>query len=67
MLCRAPHSERLSVIRQWALFSFLALGRRLPKPYGPEIILVMFRMVALGAALTTVTEWRSPDFTHSAD
>jgi hypothetical protein len=28
------------------------------------MILVTFRTVALGAALTTVTEWRSQDFTH---
>ena len=33
-------------------------------PYGPEIILVTFRTIALGAALTTITEWRSQDFTH---
>ena len=30
------------------------------------MILVTFRTVALGAALTTVTEWRSQDFTISA-
>jgi hypothetical protein len=28
------------------------------------MILVTFRTIALGAALTTVTEWRSQDFTH---
>lgn len=28
------------------------------------MILVTFRTVALGAALTTVAEWRSQDFTH---
>jgi hypothetical protein len=33
-------------------------------PHGPEMILVTFRTVALVAALTTVTEWRSQDFTY---
>jgi hypothetical protein len=28
------------------------------------MILVSFRSLALGAALTTVAEWRSQDFTH---
>jgi hypothetical protein len=63
-LWRAPHSERLIVARQWALFALLALGAACLNPYGPEMILVTFRTVALGAALTTVTEWRSQDFTH---
>jgi hypothetical protein len=42
----------------------LAFGAACLNPYGPEIILVTFRTVALGSALTTVTEWRSQDFTH---
>jgi len=63
-LWRAPHSARLSVARQWALFAVLALGAACLNPYGPEAILVTFRTVALGAALTVVTEWRSQDFTH---
>jgi hypothetical protein len=63
-LWRAPHSERLSVARQWALFTVLAVGAACLNPYGPEMILVTFRTVALGAALTTVTEWRSQDFNH---
>jgi hypothetical protein len=40
------------------------LGCGLPKSIRPEMILVTFRTVALGAALTTVAEWRSQDFTH---
>jgi hypothetical protein len=61
---RAPNRERLGVARQWALFALLALGAACLNPYGPEMILVTFRTVALGAALTTVAEWRSQDFTH---
>jgi hypothetical protein len=63
-LWQSPKSKRLNVIRQWALFAVLALGAACLNPYGPEMILVTFRTVALGAALTTVTEWRSQDFSH---
>jgi hypothetical protein len=63
-LWRAPQSQRPSVLRQWALFGILALAAACLNPYGPEMILVTFRTVALGAALTTVTEWRSQDFSH---
>ncbi len=63
-LWRAARSERSVVFRQWFLFALLALGAACLNPYGPEIILVTFRTVALGAALTTVAEWRSQDFTH---
>jgi hypothetical protein len=52
------------VFRQWFLFALPALGAACLNPYGPEMILVTFRTVALGAALTTVAEWRSQDFTH---
>jgi hypothetical protein len=61
---RAAHSERLNVLRPWTLFALLAVVAACLNPYGPEIILVTFRTVALGAALTTVTEWRPQDFTH---
>jgi hypothetical protein len=46
------------------LFALLALGAACLNPYGPEAILVTFRTIALGGALTTITEWRSQDFTH---
>src|SRR5215470_1748320 len=63
-LWRAPRAERAGVARQWIFFAALALGAACLNPYGPEVILVTFRTVALGAALTTVTEWRPQDFTH---
>ena len=63
-LWRATRSERPVVFRQWFFFALLALGAACLNPYGPEMILVTFRTVALGAALTTVAEWRSQDFTH---
>ena len=63
-LWRASPAERFGVARQWTMFALLAFGAACLNPYGPEIILVTFRTIALGAALTTVTEWRSQDFTH---
>ncbi|HKA78156.1 MAG TPA: hypothetical protein VKD19_13730 [Pseudolabrys sp.] len=63
-LWRTPRSERWNVVRQWALFAVLAFAAACLNPYGPEMILVTFRTIALGAALTTVTEWRSQDFSH---
>ncbi|HXZ45172.1 MAG TPA: hypothetical protein VEH02_00390 [Pseudolabrys sp.] len=63
-LWRAPRAKRLNVIRQWGLFGVLAFIAACLNPYGPEMILVTFRTIALGAALTTVTEWRSQDFSH---
>jgi hypothetical protein len=63
-LWSAPQSERWNVVWQWGLFGVLAFGAACLNPYGPEMILVTFRTVALGAALTTITEWRSQDFSH---
>jgi hypothetical protein len=42
----------------------LALAAACLNPYGPEMILVTFRTVALGSALSTITEWRPQDFSH---
>jgi hypothetical protein len=42
----------------------LALAAACLNPYGPEMILVTFRTIALGDALTIITEWRPQDFSH---
>jgi hypothetical protein len=63
-LWRSTHAGRLNAVRQWTLFAVLAVGAACINPYGPEMILVTFRTVALGEALTTITEWRTQDFTH---
>ncbi len=44
----------------------LALAAACINPYGPEMILVTARTVALGQALLTVNEWRPQDFSHLA-
>jgi fluoride ion exporter CrcB/FEX len=61
-LWNAQPSERLSVARQWMLFGVLALAAACLNPYGPEMIMVTFRTIALGEALTIVGEWKPQDF-----
>jgi hypothetical protein len=63
-LFRAKPAERTNVIRQWGSFGVLALASACLNPYGPEMILVTFRTIALGSALSTITEWRPQDFSH---
>jgi hypothetical protein len=63
-LWNAPHAERLRVARQWTLFGVLAVAAACLNPYGTEMILVTFRTIALGQALSTITEWRAQDFAH---
>ena len=63
-LWNAPPSERLRVARQWMLFGVLALAAACLNPYGPAMILVTFQTVALGDALSIITEWRPQDFSH---
>jgi hypothetical protein len=63
-LLDARPSARRRVAGQWALFGGLSLIAASLNPYGPEMILVTFRTVALGPALLTITEWRPPDFSH---
>src|SRR4029077_15860852 len=63
-LFRAKPAERMNVIRQWGSFGVLALAAACLNPYGPEMILVTFRTVALGSALVTISERRPQDFSH---
>jgi hypothetical protein len=63
-LFNAKPAERIAVIRQWGSFGVLAVVAACINPYGPEMILVTFRTIALGSALSIVTEWRSQDFSR---
>ncbi len=63
-LWSAQPSERRRTAQWWILFGVLALAAACLNPYGPEMILVTFRTVALGKALATITEWRPQDFSH---
>lgn len=62
----APPAERRRVAGQWMLFATLAFAAACLNPFGPEMILVTLRAVALGKALATITEWRPQDFGHLA-
>ena len=61
-LCNAPRAERMRVARQWVPFGAAALAAACVNPYGPEILLVTLRTIALGDVLSVVTEWRPQDF-----
>src|SRR6516164_9329331 len=58
----APESERRRTAQQWIAFAALAVAAACLNPYGPEMILVTFRTVALGEPLSTIIEWRPQDF-----
>lgn len=63
-LWNASATARARALRQWLLFGGLAIAAACINPYGPEMILVTFRTIALGHALSNITEWRPQDFTH---
>jgi hypothetical protein len=63
-LFSAKPADRISVVRRWGSFGLLALAAACINPYGPEMILVTVRTIALGSALSTITEWRPQDFSH---
>jgi hypothetical protein len=48
----------------WLRFGALALIAACVTPYGPEPILVAFRMLGLGQILSIIDEWRPQDFSH---
>jgi len=60
--CASP--ARTPVMRQWLLFALLTLLAGCITPYGPELIGVTFRTIALGQALLVVGEWQPQDFSH---
>lgn len=58
----APHQQRRSLALQWLRFSILALLAACITPYGPESILVTYRILSLGPALSIIGEWQPQDF-----
>jgi hypothetical protein len=46
------------------VFALLALAAASLNPYGPAMVVGMFRTVALGDALNLILEWRPQDFSH---
>ena len=54
--------ERSFLLVEWAKFTAAAVLVACITPYGPESILVTFRIFDLGDALNMISEWKSPDF-----
>jgi hypothetical protein len=61
-LWNAETSERRALAIQWFRFGLLALGAACITPYGPESVLVTFRLLGLGSILSTISEWQPHDF-----
>jgi hypothetical protein len=61
-LWTADKSMRGAVAFQWFKFGLLALGAACITPYGPESVVVTFRLLGLGSTLSTISEWRQQDF-----
>jgi hypothetical protein len=55
-------AERRSLFFAWAKFGVAAGLVACVTPYGYESILVTSRIFSIGDALTTIAEWRSPNF-----
>jgi hypothetical protein len=55
-------AERRALFIGWAKFGVAATLVACITPYGPESILVTFRIFELGDALNMISEWKSPDF-----
>jgi hypothetical protein len=55
-------AERKSLFVDWAKFGVAAFLVACITPYGPESILVTFRIFGLGDVLGMISEWKSPDF-----
>src|SRR5206468_5410480 len=53
---------RAALATQWVRFGLLALGAACITPYGPESILVTFRLFGLGDVLSVIGEWQPQDF-----
>lgn len=54
--------ERRVVIAAWTKFGIASVLVACLTPYGPESMLVTWRIFELGDALGSIAEWRSPDF-----
>jgi hypothetical protein len=61
-LWTADKSDRRALAIQWIRFGLLAGGAACLTPYGPESILVTFRILGLGSVLSTISEWQPQNF-----
>lgn len=61
-LWTADKSEQKALAIGWFRFGLLAGGAACITPYGPESLLVTFRVLGLGGALSTISEWQPQNF-----
>jgi len=54
--------DRKEIAIQWIRFGALAVAAACITPYGPESILVTFRILGLGSVLSTISEWQPLNF-----
>jgi hypothetical protein len=62
----AAANERPRLARTWIGFAVALVIAACITPYGPESILVTFRVLGLGPALSIIGEWRPADFSRLA-
>jgi hypothetical protein len=60
----ASRETRLRTAIVWVRFGVLALLAGCATPYGPESLLVTWRILSLGPALDIISEWKAVDFGH---
>ena len=60
---RVPAARRRQAFWRWAGFGVLAILAGAMTPYGPELMLVTHRTMALGDVLKITGEWQAQDFT----
>src|SRR5215216_4483129 len=60
----AMHGDRKALAMQWLGFALAAVLCACITPYGPESMLVTYRILSLGEALSSIGEWRPQDFSR---
>lgn len=63
-LVSARPEDRLRTAGIWLRFGVLTLVAACITPYGPESMLVTYRILGMGQALGIIGEWRPADFSH---
>ena len=60
----ADPAERRRLAPRWLAFTGLAVVAASITPYGPESMLVTYRILSQSEALSIITEWRPPDLSR---
>jgi hypothetical protein len=63
-IASATREARLRTAFVWVRFGLLTLVAGCATPYGPQSLLVTWRILSLGPALDIISEWKAVDFGH---